>query len=137
MHNQESVLGKEMHKILCDFEIQTGRRPNLVRAKKKKKKKKEPADQRVKLKESKKGDKFPDLARESDIYTNCNWCAWCSHQRIDKGTGGLGNKRMSGNHLTTALLRSARILRRVLAVTQTPVKDHRQTLVCKTLKRVK
>ena len=34
---------------------------------------------------------------ESVVYTNCNWCSWYSHQRINKGTVGLGNKRTSGN----------------------------------------
>ena len=41
-----------------------------------------PADDKMKLKESKKKDKFLDLARElkktmehaGDNYTNCNWC---------------------------------------------------------------
>ena len=35
---------------------------------------------------------------EGDNYTNHDWCFWYSHQRIIKGTGGLGNKRMSGDH---------------------------------------
>ena len=51
------------------------------------------ADHRVKLKESKKKDKYLDLARElkknmkheNDGDTNCNWCPWYSDQRI--GTG--------------------------------------------------
>ena len=46
MHNSESVLENMMHKIFCDFEIQTdhlisARQPHLVRIKKKKKKEKE------------------------------------------------------------------------------------------------
>ena len=57
----------------------------------------------LKLKESEKKDKYQDLARElkkiveheSDVYNNCDWC---SHQRIIKGTGGLRNKRTSGEH---------------------------------------
>ena len=65
-----------------------------------------PADHRVKLKESEKKDKYLELSRElkkiveheSDDYTNCNWCFWYSHRRIIKGTGGLGNKRTSGDH---------------------------------------
>ena len=76
------------------------------------------ADHRVKLKESEKKDEYLDLARElkrtveheRDGYTNCNWCSWYSHQRIDTMNGGLGNKRTSGDQ-TTALLRSARILK--------------------------
>ena len=35
---------------------------------------------------------------EIDGNTNCNWCTWNNPQRIDKGTGGVGNKRMSGDH---------------------------------------
>ena len=65
-----------------------------------------PADQRIKLNESEKKDKYLDLARklkktmkhESDNYTNCDWCFSYTHQRIIKGTGRLGNKRTSGNH---------------------------------------
>ena len=65
-----------------------------------------PTDHRVKLKEREKKDKYLDLARElkktvkheSDGDINCNWCFWYSHQRIDSGTGGLGNKRTSREH---------------------------------------
>ena len=64
------------------------------------------ADHSVKLKESEKKEKYLDLARElkktveqeSDVYTNCNWCSWYSHRRINKGTDGLENKRTSGDH---------------------------------------
>ena len=35
---------------------------------------------------------------ESDSDTNCNWLAQSSHERVGTGTGGLGNKRMSGDH---------------------------------------
>ena len=35
---------------------------------------------------------------ERDRDLNCNWCAWYCHQRIDKGSGGLGNKRMNENY---------------------------------------
>ena len=46
-----------------------------------------PADQRIKLKEFEKKDKYLDLARElkktmeqaGDNYTNCNWCVWNSN----------------------------------------------------------
>ena len=79
------------------------------------------ADHRVKLKESEKKDMYLDLARElkkqeheSDYYTNCNWCSWYSHQRIGKRTRGLGNERKSGDRPNQALLRSTRILRRVV-----------------------
>ena len=53
------------------------------------------ANHRVKLKWSKKKDKYLGLAwelkknveHESDGDTNYNWCFWSSHQRIDSGTG--------------------------------------------------
>ena len=66
-----------------------------------------PVDQRIKLKDSEKKDKYCDLAKElkktaeheSNVYTNYNWCSWYSHQMIIKATGGLGNKRTRGDHL--------------------------------------
>ena len=57
-----------------------------------------------------------------------------------KGTGGLGNKGMSGDHPNYYIIengqnteKSPGDLRR-LVVTQTPVKDHQLTLIRKTLK---
>ena len=38
------------------------------------------------------------MEQESDVYTNFDWCSWYNHQRIIKETGGLGNKRTSGEH---------------------------------------
>ena len=87
MHNPESVLENETHKILWDFEIQTNylisaRQPGKKKKNKKKKKKKNkkkkkqnirtyrkgdfavPAEHWAKLKESKKRDKYLVLARE-------------------------------------------------------------------------
>ena len=67
---------------------------------------------------------------ESDGDTNCNWCVWYSHHRIGTGTGGLRNKRASGDHPNYSIAeigqnteKSPEDLRR-LAVTQTPVKNH-------------
>ena len=86
MHNQKSVLENETHKLLWDFEIQTDhlistRRSDLVIINKKKENLSNcglfvPADQRVKLKENEKRDKYQDLSREheSDDYINSNWC---------------------------------------------------------------
>ena len=61
-----------------------------------------PDDLRVELKGS---EKYLELARELKNYgtrkcsdSNCNWCPWYSQQRIGTGTGGLGNKRTSGDH---------------------------------------
>ena len=104
-----------------------------------------PADHRVKLKESEKKDKYLDLARdlkktvehERDDYLNCNKCSWYSYQRIDTKTGGLGNKRTSGDHPNYCICeisqnneKSPGDLRR-LAVTQTSVKDYQLTLMRK------
>ena len=132
MHNLTSVLENETHKLLWDFNIQTGylisaRRPDLIiiiiiiiikqqKTNKQTKKQKQkrtckivdfavPVDHKVELKENKK-DKYLDFAselkkkmeHERDIYTNCDWYSWYSHQRIIKGTGGLGKERTSGDH---------------------------------------
>ena len=74
-----------------------------------------------------------------DVYTKCNWCSGFNHRRINKGPGGLGNKRPSEYHPKYCTIeigenteKSPGDLRR-LAVTQTPVKDHRLTLVWKTI----
>ena len=81
MHNPESVLENETHKLQWDFDVQTNhlisdRRPNLVIINNNNNKKKKrtcrivdfvvSADYRVKFKESKKKkkDKYLDLARE-------------------------------------------------------------------------
>ena len=63
-----------------------------------------PADHRMKLKESEKGDKYLDLGRESkklehesDGDTYCNWCTWYSHQMIKTVTWTLGNNWSGGD----------------------------------------
>ena len=64
------------------------------------------ADHWVKLKESKKKDKYLDLAQElkknveheNDDYINCNRFSWYSQLKIDTRTRGLGNNRTSGDH---------------------------------------
>ena len=38
------------------------------------------------------------MEHEGDSDTNCNWSTWYSHQMICTGTGGLGNKRTSGDY---------------------------------------
>ena len=154
MHNPESIPENETHKLLWDFEIQTdhlisARRPELIIVNKKKKKMKTfrfvnfavPADHRVELKKAKRKMRNLDFAgelkkimgHESDGDTNYNWCNRYSHRRIDTGTGGLGNKRTSGNHPNSSIFeinynsKSPGDLRR-LAVTQTPVENHQLTL---------
>ena len=75
MHNPVAVLENDMHKLLWDFDIHTdhlilARRPGLIVINKKKKRTCKIvdfvvlADHRIKLKESEKKDKYPDLARE-------------------------------------------------------------------------
>ena len=151
MHNPESVLENETHKLLWDFEIQTdhliwANRPDLIIINKKKRACRivdfaVPADHRVNLKECEKRNKHLDLARElknveleSDGYTNCNWCYWYSHYRIGTRTGGLGNKRTSGDHPNYCIIvmgqnteRGPRDMRRL--VTQNSVRHHQLTQV--------
>ena len=80
------------------------------------------------------------MEHESDGDTNCNWCTRSSHQRIGNGTGGLRNKRTSGDHQNYNIVeigpntkKSPGDLKRI-AVTQTPTRNHHLTLVLKTLK---
>ena len=65
----------------------------------------------------------------------CNWHARYSHQRIDIGPRRLGNKRTCRDYLHYSFLeigqnteKSPGDLTR-LAVTQTSLRNHRQTLV--------
>ena len=111
--------------------------PNLGQTKwlcnnQKKKKKRERTSLIVELKK-----------HESDGNTNCNWCSLYSHEMNDTGTGGLGNKRMSGDHPNSSIIKislnreaSSWDLRR-LVFTQTPMRNYRLTLVWKTRKGVK
>ena len=80
-----------------------------------------------------------DLARELkklwNNYTNRDWYFGYSHQRIIKGTGGIGLRRTSGDHPNCSIVensqnteKSSGDLKR-LAETQTPVKGHQLTLI--------
>ena len=106
----------------------SARRPDLIIINQKKKICKivdfaVPADHRIKLKEYEKRDKYLALARElkktmeyeGDNYTNCDWCFLA---RVTKGLlKGLEDLKVGGRVetiQTTALLKMARILRRVL-----------------------
>ena len=74
------------------------------------------------------------MTHESVGNTNCQWHARNSHQWICRWTGGLKNKRTSGEHLHYNIvvidqnMKSPGNLRR-LAVTQNPVENHQLTLV--------
>ena len=142
------------------FEIQTdhlisARRPDLVIINKKKGTCRivdfaVPGDHRVKMKENEKKDKYLDLARELEKQWNIKVTvipivigAVGSHQRINKGTGRLGNKRTSGDHSNYNIIEivqnmeeSSGDLRR-LVVIQTPIRNYRQTSVWKTRKGVR
>ena len=67
-------------------------------------------DQRVKLKKVKREintktlqENWKTMEHENDGDNNRNWCSQYNHRRIGKETGGLGNKRTSGDHLLTLL----------------------------------
>ena len=69
------------------------------------------------------------MDHESDGDTNGNWCTQYSHHKISIGTGGLENKKISGDHPNYSIVgigqntvRSPGDLR-TLAVTQTPVRN--------------
>ncbi len=75
------------------------------------------------------------MEHESDDYTNCNWYPWYCHKKVDTRTGGLGNKRTSGDHPNYGIIKISQNTKnspgdlRRLAVTQTPVKDHQLMLM--------
>ena len=75
------------------------------------------------------------MEHENNGYTNCNWHARYSHQRIGTGTGGVEKKRTNGGHPNYSIIKIVQNtekdpgnLRR-LVVTQTPAEDHQLTLV--------
>ena len=153
MHNPASVLENDTHTHLWDFEIQTdhlipARRPDLIIINKRKRTCKivdfaVPVDHRIKLKECEKNDKYLDLAKElkktteheGDNYTNRNSSFWYIHQRIIKGTGRFGGKRMSRDHPNYNIIENGQNtekrpgdLRR-FAISQTPEKNHQPKLM--------
>ena len=134
MHNLAPVLGNDTHKLLWDFDIQTdhlilARRPDFIIINKQKKKKiyksvdfAVPADYRIKLKECEKRDTYLDLARELKKLWNIKVTiipiVIGAFGTITKGLlKGLEDLEAGGRAetiQTTALLKTARILRRVL-----------------------
>ena len=132
MHNPAPVLENATHKLLWDFNKQTdhlipARRPDLIITNKKKGISKiidfaVPVAHRINLKESEKKDKYLDLARE--LKKLCNMKVTIvpivigALGTITKGLlKGLEDLEVGGRVetiKTTALLRTARILRRVL-----------------------
>ena len=132
MHNPALVLENDSHKLLWDFKIQTdhlipARRPDLIIINKKKRTCKivdfaVPADHRIKQKECEKKDKYLDLARELKKLWNMQVTiipiVIGAFGTVTKGLlKGLEDLEVGGRVetiQTTALLRTARILRRVL-----------------------
>ena len=139
MHNPAPVLENDTHKLLWDFDIHTdhlipARRPDLIIINKKKKKGTckivnfaVSADHRIKLKECEKKDKLLDLARELKKL----WKMQVTIIPIVIGPFGTATKGLLkrledmevGGRVetiqTTSLLRTARILRRVLNTRET------------------
>ena len=132
MHNTAPVLQNDTHKLLWDFNIQTNhlipaRRPDLIIINKKKKICKivdfaVPADHRIKLKECEKRDKYLELARELKKLWNMKVTiisivisAFCTETKgLLKSLEDLEVCGRVETIQTTALLKTARILRRVL-----------------------
>ena len=132
MHNPTAVLENDTRKLLGDFDVHTdhlisARRPDLIKINKKKRNCKivdfaVPAVHRIKLKECEKKDKYLDLARE--LKKGCNMQVTIipivigAFGTVTKGLlKGLEDLEIDGRVETiqgTALLRTARILRRVL-----------------------
>ena len=132
MHNPAPVLENDSHKLLWDFNIQTdhlipARTPDLIIINKKKRTCKivdfaVPADHRIKQKECEKKDKYLDLARELKKLWNMQVTiipiVIGAFGTVTKGSlKGLEDLEVGGRVetiQTTALLRTAKILRRFL-----------------------
>ena len=134
LRNPAPVRENDSHKLLWDFNIQTvhiipARTPGLIIINNNKKKRickivdfAVPADHRINLKESEKKDKYLDLARELKKRWNMKVTivpiVIGALGTITKGLlKGLEDLEVGGRVetiQTTALLRTARILRRVL-----------------------
>ena len=131
-HSKSAVLENDTHKLLRDFDIQTDhliwvRRPDLIIINQKKRICKivifaVPADHRKKLKESEKKDKYLELARELKTQWNMKvtiipiviGAFGTVTKGLSKGLKGLEVGGRLETILTTALCRTAKILRRLL-----------------------
>ena len=134
MHNPTPVLENDTQKYLWDFDITdhliSARRPDLRVMNQKKKRTCKivdftvPTDHRIKLKESDKKDKYLDLAREKErkklwninvtIIPIMNGAFDTVNKGLSKGLEDLEVGRRVETIQTTALLRTARILRIVV-----------------------
>ena len=130
MHNPAPVLENDTHKLLWDFDIQTdhlisARRPDLIIINKKICKIVNfavPADHRIKVKECEKRDKYLDLAKELKKLWSLKMTIipigisafGTVTKGLLKGPEDLEVGSRVATIQTTALLKTARILRRVL-----------------------
>ena len=155
IHKPKPVFENETQKLLRDFVIQTDdltldRRPGLELVNKKENLSNRgfccPADhwvKWVKFKENEKRDKYFDFARKLKKQWNMKvtviailiGALGTITKSLDKRAGGVGDRSTSGNHHDYNLIKIGqnsekrpKNLRR-LAITQTPMKDHQQTLV--------
>ena len=70
-----------------------------------------------------------NMEHEGNSYTNRDWCFWFSYQRPIKGTRGVRNRRMSGDHPNYNIIEKGQNTEKspgdlsILNVTQTPVKN--------------
>ena len=78
------------------------------------------------------------MEHDGDCDTICNWCTRNDTQRLDKGTGRVGNRTTNGKHPNYSIIEidqntenSPEDLRR-LAVIHSSMKDYQLTLVRKT-----
>ena len=157
MHNQKSVLENETHKIIWNFKIQTDyqisvRHPYIMIVNRKKGRCRMlnfavTADHRVKLKEIEKKDKYLTLLGS---WKNCRTWKWRVYElklmfllRSPKDWYRDWRVWNSRDHPNDTIIKigmdtekSPGDLRR-LAVTQTPVRNHRLTLIGKTLKIIR
>ena len=134
MHNPAPILENDTHKLLWDFNMQTdhlipARRPDLITTTKKKKNRickivyfAVLADHRINLKECEKKDKYLNLVIELKKLSNIKvtivpiviGALGTITKRLLKGMEDLEVCGRVETIQTTALLRTARILRRVL-----------------------
>ena len=132
MCRPESVLENEMHKIFCHLEIKTDhqittKRPNLAIIKKKKRtcsivKFAVPVDHRLKIKKCEKRDKYLHLAREQRKLWNMRVTAISIIigalrtvlKGLERGLENFEIWRRIETIQTTTILKSAKILRRLL-----------------------
>ena len=125
MYNPTSVLENDTHKLLCYFDgsLNPGQTTRPYNNQQKKKKKENLQNcglcspgwpQNIIFKKWIGIWKKKTVEHESDVYSNYNWCYWYSHERLIQRREELEIRGLVETIKTTALLRSARILRRIL-----------------------